>query len=120
MTHHIGMFMAPVPSDGRDAYLDHARQAAAIFKEMGALEIIECWGSAVPDGEITSMPMAVKLQAGETVVCGWIRWPSKEIADEAMGKMQSDPRFAEMGPMPFDGKRMIWGGFDVMMEERAE
>ena len=113
---HIGMFVAPVPSDGKEAYLTHSRQAAVIFKELGALEVVECWGTAVPDGQVTSFPMAVKLQEGETVVCGWIRWPSKEVADAAMENMQSDPRWAEMGEMPFDGKRMIFGGFDVMME----
>ena len=71
----ISMFMAPVPSGNRDAYVDHARKAAAIFRDLGALEVVETWGVDVPDGEVTSMPMAVKLGEGETVVIGWIRWP---------------------------------------------
>ena len=79
----ISMFMAPVPNGNRDAYVDHASKAAEIFKDLGALEVVETWGVDVPDGEVTSMPMAVKLGEGETVVIGWIRWPSKEVADAA-------------------------------------
>ena len=113
---YIGFFLAPVPTASKGDYLAHSRKAAEIFRDLGALEVVECWGTAVPDGQLTSMPLAVKLEEGETVVAGWIRWPSKEVADAAMPKMQDDPRWAELGPMPFDGKRMIWGGFDVMME----
>lgn len=113
---HVMMFVAPVPTGNREKYLEHAREMAGIFKGLGALEVVECWGTAVPPGEVTSFPLAVKLEEGETVVCGWMRWPSQEVADAAMAKMQSDPAMAEMGPMPFDGKRMFYGGFDVMME----
>ncbi|MEL6997750.1 MAG: DUF1428 domain-containing protein [Pseudomonadota bacterium] len=112
----ISMFMAPVPSGNRAAYLDHASKAAEIFKDLGALEVVETWGVDVPPGEVTSMPMAVKLQDDETVVIGWIRWPSQEVANEAWAKMETDPRMAELAEMPFDGKRMIMGGFDVMLE----
>ena len=112
----ISMFMAPVPSGNRDAYVDHASKAAAIFKDLGALEVVETWGIDVPDGEVTSMPMAVKLGEGETVVIGWIRWPSKEVSDAAWAAMESDPRMAELAEMPFDGKRMIFGGFDPILE----
>lgn len=112
----ISMFMAPVPTENREAYIDHASKAAAIFKDLGALEVVETWGVDVPPGEVTSMPMAVKLAEGETVVIGWIRWPSQEVANAAWAKMETDPRMEELAEMPFDGMRMIMGGFDVMLE----
>jgi uncharacterized protein YbaA (DUF1428 family) len=91
--------------------------AAPIYKEFGALKIVECWGHDVPDGKLTSFPMAVKKEPDETVVFSWIIWPSKAVRDAGQEKVMNDPRM-QMPPdgIPFDGKRMIFGGFDVMLE----
>nr|WP_241765154.1 DUF1428 domain-containing protein [Hyphomonas beringensis] len=94
--------------------MEHARKAADLFKEVGALSVVECWGVDVPEGKLTSMPMAVKLEEGETVVLSWISWPSKEARDAAWEKLMADERMAGM-EMPFDGSRMIFGGFDVVL-----
>lgn len=116
MTYIDGM-IAPVAKDKKAAYLDHARKAGEIFKEYGALGIVECWGDDVPDGKLTSLPMAVKLEPGETVVLSWITWPDKATRDEGMKKVMEDARMhsKEMA-MPFDGKRMIFGGFEKISE----
>lgn len=88
-----------------------------MFKEHGALKIGECWGDDVPDGEVTSFPMAVKRKDDETVVFSWIIWPSREVRDAAHGKVMADPRLQpDKDPMPFDGKRMIFGGFEILVE----
>ncbi|MBU2645803.1 DUF1428 domain-containing protein [bacterium] len=98
--------------------MKHAKEAAAVFKEYGALKQVECWGDDVPDGEVTSFPMAVKCKSDETVAFSWIVWPSKEIRNEGMKKSMEDPRLApDKNPMPFDGKRMIYGGFEMVVEE---
>jgi len=75
---------------------------------------VECWGDDVPEGKLTSFPLAVQRQEGETVVFSWITWPSKAVRDEGMKKAMADPRFADM-KMPFDGKRLIYGGFEVIL-----
>lgn len=86
-------------------------------KMHGALSVIECWGDDVPDGEITSFPMAVKCKPDETVVFSWISWSSKEVRDQAMQKVMEDERMSdENNPMPFDGKRLIYGGFQMILE----
>ncbi len=115
---YVDGFVVAVPTMNRDVYRKHAREAAAIFKEYGALKLVECWGDDVPDGEITSFPMAVKCKPDETVVFSWITWPSREARNEGMEKAMSDPRMkAAMDPMPFDGKRMIYGGFEMIVDE---
>ena len=87
-----------------------------IFKEGGALTVVDCWGDDVPEGKLTSFPMAVQCQAGETVVFSWITWPSRQVRDEAFKKLMDDPRMnPETNPMPFDGKRMIYGGFQMIV-----
>jgi uncharacterized protein YbaA (DUF1428 family) len=79
--------------------------------------VVECWGDDVPDGKVTSFPMAVKCEPGETVVFSWIVWPSREVRDAGMAKVLADPRVQpEVNPMPFDGKRVIYGGFEVVVE----
>jgi len=112
---YVEAFVAPVPDANRDEYLTHAQMMASIFKESGALQIMECWGTNVPDGEDTSFPLAVKKEAGESVVLGWIVWPSRDVRDEAFKSMRSDPRMKDFKP-PFDGKRMIFGGFEPLLE----
>lgn len=103
-----------VPTANKAKYLEHAKIASEVFKELGALSVVECWGDDVPDGEVTSFPMAVKAGADETVVLSWITWPSKAVRDEAMPKMMADERMN--APMPFDGKRMIFAGFEQVFE----
>ncbi len=110
---HVTGFLTPVKAQDRTRYMASAKASATLFKAYGALEQVECWGTDVPDGETTSFPLAVKLQPGEVVVLSWLRWPDKATADSAWVKMKADPRFAEMD-MPFDGKRMMWGGFEVI------
>ncbi|RAN31583.1 hypothetical protein HY3_16410 [Hyphomonas pacifica] len=114
MTYVDGM-VAAVPEANKAAYLDHAKKTAELFKEAGALSVVECWGADVPEGKLTSMPMAVKLEEGETVVLSWISWPSKDARDAAWEKLMADERMAGM-EMPFDGSRMIFGGFDVVLD----
>jgi uncharacterized protein YbaA (DUF1428 family) len=114
---YIDGFVAAVPTANREAYRRHAEKAAVVFKEHGALKLVECWGDDVPDGKLTSFPMAVKKQADETVVFSWIAWPSREVRDAGMQKVMADPRLKpEANPMPFDGKRLIYGGFSVLVE----
>ena len=82
-----------------------------------ALRLVECWGDDIPDGEITSFPMAVQCKPDETVVFSWILWPSKAIRDQGMEKVMSDPRLPQdENAMPFDGKRMIYGGFEMLVD----
>ncbi len=109
---YVDGFVVPVPTGNRDKYIGLAREMAEIFKECGAISVTECWGDDVPDGEVTSFPMAVKLEPGETVVFSFTLWPSRQARDEGMKKAMADPRM-QMDPstFPFDGKRMIWGGF---------
>ena len=114
---YIDGFVAAVPTANRDAYRRHAEAAAVVFKEHGALRLVECWGDDVPEGKLTSFPMAVKAQADETVVFSWITWPSRQVRDAAMPKVMADPRISrEANPMPFDGKRLIYGGFSVFVD----
>ena len=113
--HYIDGCVIPVPTAKKQQYLDHARIAAAVFKEHGALKLVDCWGDDVPDGKLTSFPMAVKCEPGETVVFSWIVWPSRQVRDAGMAKVMSDPRL-QSADMPFDGKRMIFGGFQMVVD----
>ena len=115
---YIDGFVAAVPDDNREAYKAHAETAWQIFQDLGALAVWECWGDDVPDGEITSFPMAVQAKENETVVFSWTAWPDKETRNAAWSKMMSDPKIADaMGEMPFDGKRMIYGGFTPLFAQ---
>lgn len=106
-----------VPTAKREQFIQHAKAAAVVFKEQGALNIIECWGDDVPQGQVTSFPMAVKLKEDETVVFSWIVWPDKATRDAGMNKLMSDPRMQpDVNPMPFDGQRMVFGGFNVIVQ----
>jgi len=109
-------FVAAVPTANRDAYKKHSETAAVVFKEYGALKFVECWGDDVPDGEVASFPMAVKCRDDETVVFSWIIWPSRAIRDRGMEKVMADPRLQPAtNPRPFDGKRVIYGGFEMIV-----
>ena len=114
--HYIDGFVAAVPTANKETYLKHAQLAAVVFKEYGALRVAETWGNDVPDGKLTSFPMAVKKEAAETVVFSWIEWANKEARDAAWAKIMEDPRMSpEANPMPFDGKRLIYGGFQMLL-----
>lgn len=112
---YIDGFLVAVATDKREDYRRCAEQGAVWFKEFGALSVVECWGDDVPEGKLTSFPMAVKLEPGEVVVFSWIRWPSKQVRDEGMKKIMADERMKSM-QMPFDGNRMIFGGFQVIVD----
>jgi uncharacterized protein YbaA (DUF1428 family) len=117
---YVDGFVLAVPTARREDFRAHAAAVAEVFRECGALRVVECWGDEVPHGQRTDMHMAVQAQADETVVFSWIEWPSKEVRDAGMAKMMADPRVQpEVNPMPFDGKRMIYGGF-VPLVDRGE
>jgi uncharacterized protein YbaA (DUF1428 family) len=113
---YVDGFVAAVPTANREIYRQHAAKAAVVFMEYGALNVVECWGDDVPEGKLTSFPKAVRCEADETVVFSWITWPSRQVRDEAWKKVMADPRMQpDKNPMPFDGKRMIYGGFEVIV-----
>ena len=114
---YVEGFVLAVPTVNREAYRSFAESIAQVFKEHGALELVECWGVNVPDGEVRSFPMAVKCKEDETVVFAWIVWPSRKARDEGHAKVMADPRAKHgMTDMPFDGQRMIFGGFETIVE----
>jgi uncharacterized protein YbaA (DUF1428 family) len=120
MTYFEG-FVLPVPESRREEYRKHAAGAAPLFHEFGVQRHFEAWDSDVPEGKVTDFRKAVDAQPDEKVVFSWFEYPNKAARDEANQKIMSDPRMKEMGEsMPFDGKRMIMGGFDAIVEEGTE
>lgn len=114
---YVDGFVAAVPTANRDAYRAHSEKTLAIFREYGARRCVECWGDDVPEGKVTSFPMAVKRGDDETVVFSWVEWPSREARNDGWAKMMADPRMQPgANPMPFDGKRMIYGGFAPIVD----
>ena len=111
---YIDGTLCPVPNAKKAEYIKHAEAAAVLFKEYGALALVENWGDDVPEGELNSMHTAVMRKEDETVVFSWILWPDKATRDAGWGKMMEDPRMKDMS-MPFDGKRMIYGGFETIV-----
>ena len=112
---YIDGFLIPVPTGKKEAYRSMAAKAAPIFKEYGATRVVETWGDDLPDGKVTDFKRAVQLQDGETVAVGWITWPDRATRDKAWEALMQDERMMKMD-MPFDGKRMIFAGFDVIAE----
>lgn len=113
---YVDGFVIPVPAENRQAFIDHATNADSLFIELGALRVVECWGDDVPDGKVTDFRRAVDAKAEESVAFSWVEWPDKATRDAAFAKMMSpdfnDPRVDQASNrMPFDGKRMIFGGF---------
>ena len=114
---YIDGFVAAVPTANREQYRKQAAEAAHVFKEHGALHVVEAWGDDVPDGKLTSFPRAVKRRDDETVVFSWVVWPSRRVRDEAVKKVMSDPRLQpDVNPMPFDSQRLMNGGFQAIVD----
>ena len=111
---YVDGMVLPVRSDRREEYEKMSREFGSLCKEFGATTVVDCWGDDVPEGKVTSFPMAVKLEPGETVAFSWIIWPSREARDAGNKKMMDDPRMQPTGDMPFDMKRMIFGGFEMI------
>lgn len=118
MGNYVDAFVVPVPKDKVDAYRQVAEAAGRVWREYGALEFIECLADDVKPGEVTSFPQSVKLEPDETVVFSWIVYESREDRDRINEQVMKDPRIADMdhSSMPFDGKRMFWGGFKIFVE----
>lgn len=121
---YIDGFVIAVPTANRQRFIEHASIADSIFLEQGALRVLECWGDDVPDGKQTDFRRAVQAKEDETVAFSWIEWPDKATRDAAMARMMSpdfkDPRMdPAANPMPFDGKRMIFGGFVPVVQVEA-
>ena len=111
---YVDGFIAAVPTANKEAYRKHAEQAAPVFKKYGAVSIVECWGDDVPEGKVNSLHTAVMRKPDESVVFSWVVWPSKAVRDAGWQKMMEDPAMADMS-MPFDGQRMIYGGFEPIV-----
>lgn len=119
---YVTGFLAPVPTARKEDYRKHAESAWPMFERYGALAMRECWGVDVPDGKVTSFPMAVKKEDDETVVFSWIEWPDKDAADRcfrAMEAGEAGEEMASMQEMPFDGMRLMWGGFEDLLAMAA-
>ncbi|MGB0132400.1 DUF1428 domain-containing protein [Dokdonella sp.] len=126
---YIDGFVIAVPTANKQTFIDHANLGDSVFMDLGATRILECWGDDVPDGKVTDFRKAVQAKDDETVVFSWIEWPDKPTRDAAFAKMKewmehpekADPRMdPSKNPMPFDGKRLIFGGFAPVVELRSK
>lgn len=121
---YIDGFVMAVPTANREAFIAHAQSTDSIFLELGAVRCIECWGDDVPEGQWTDFRRAVQAKPDESIVFSWVEWPDRETRMKAQDRMQelamTDERFdAEKHPVPFDGKRMIFGGFQAVIDLKA-
>ena len=112
---YVDGFVAAVPKANKQAYLDHARAAAVLFREWGATRVVETWGDEVPEGKQTDFMKAVAAKPDEVIVFSWVEYPDKATRDAAGQKMMTDPRMQAM-TMPFDGARLIYGGFEMLLD----
>ncbi|HVQ08847.1 MAG TPA: DUF1428 domain-containing protein [Allosphingosinicella sp.] len=116
-TGYVDGFVVPVPEGNREAYRAMAAKAAPVFQEYGATRVVEAWGDDVPDGKVTDYKRATKAEQGENVVYSFIEWPSKEARNAGWEKVMADERMKpDHDNMPFDGKRMFWGGFSPIVD----
>ena len=114
---YVDGFVFAVPTENKETYRSHAAEAADVLKECGALSVVECWGDDIPEGKVNSFHTAVMRKPEESVAFSWIVWPDKATRDAGLEKFMADPRMQEdTNPMPFDGKRLIFGGFEVLLE----
>lgn len=119
MPKYVDGFILPVPRKNIQAYRKMAQKAARVWRDHGALDYVECVADDVKVGKVTSFPQSVKLKAGETVVFAWIVYKSRAHRDKVLKNVMADPRLKDMmdpRAMPFDGKRMIYGGFGVLLQ----
>jgi uncharacterized protein YbaA (DUF1428 family) len=116
MTYFEG-FIVPVPETNKDVFRDHANGLAPLLRECGVRRQVEAWDSDVPEGKVTDFRKAVDAKSDEKVVFAWFEYPDRQARDSANAKMMSDPRMEDAAQAPFDGKRMILGGFDAIVEE---
>lgn len=122
---YIDGFIIACPKANKQKFIDHANDADSMFIEFGATRVLECWADDVPDGTYTDFRKAVQTKDDEDVIFSWIEWPDKATRDAGMAKMMDpenpDPRMdMEKNPMPFDGKRMIFGGFTPVVELKGD
>lgn len=108
---YVAGFVIPVPAEKRETYRAWAERGAALFRELGCLEIVESWEDDVPSGKRTDFRRAVDAQPGEKIVFTWQVWPDKATVEAAEARMREDPRFEPSGEIPFDARRLILGGF---------
>ena len=118
---YIDGFVIAVPTANKQEFIEHGNMADTLFTELGATRVIECWADDVSEGDVTDFRKAVKATENESIVFSWIEWPDKATRDAAMETMMSDDfsderMDPEKNPMPFDGKRMIFGGFIPVVE----
>lgn len=122
---YIDGFLIAVPTANKEKFIAHAKKGDSVFIDFGATRVLECWGDDVPDGETTDFRKAVKAKDDETVVFSWIEWPDKKTRDAGMAKMMADDfdderMDTEKNPMPFDGKRLVYGGFAPVLELKGD
>jgi uncharacterized protein YbaA (DUF1428 family) len=127
MAGYVDGFVIAVPAANRQGFLDHANKIDPLFLDLGATRVVECWEEDVPDGKLTDFRRAVQAGPDERIVFAWVEWPSKPVRDAGMAEMDrrmqagGDPAMdPARNPMPFDGKRMIFGGFETVIDLRAE
>lgn len=116
---YVDGFILPVAGAKRDAYRDMATKASAVFLEYGAVRVVEALGDNVPDGKVTDYARAVQRAEGEEIVYSWIEWPDKATRVAGWEKVMADPRMQPEADMPFDMKRMFWGGFETLVDSKA-
>ena len=116
---YVQGFLVAVPKANKQADLESAQSAAPIFQEYGATRVIETWSEDIADGKVTDFKRAVLAKEDEAIVFSWIEWPDKQTFFAATKRMESDPRWKKMPEMPFDGNRMIWGGFEPIFDTDA-
>ncbi|MGH6613937.1 DUF1428 domain-containing protein [Sphingomonas sp.] len=114
---YIQGFVLAVPAANKQAYIDHASKSIALFRDYGMTRMVENWGDEVPDGTVTDFKRAVQAKDDETVLFSWLEWPSRQVYQDGIARMMEDPRMAEMGECPFDGQRMIYGGFEPLLDD---
>jgi uncharacterized protein YbaA (DUF1428 family) len=113
---YVDGFVAAVPRANKELYIKHARGAADLIKQWGATRVVENWGDDVPPGKETDFQRAVAAKDDEVIVFSWIEYPDKATRDAVMKRMMEDPAMLDVPDMPFDGKRMIYGGFSNLFE----
>jgi uncharacterized protein YbaA (DUF1428 family) len=114
---YVDGYVLPVPEAKKDAYRALAEKAADVFRDYGALRVVEAWGEPIPDGKVTDYNRATLRKEDERVVYSWVEWPSKDVRDAAQPKIMEDARMKPDGDMPFDGQRMMWGGFSPIVDK---